>query len=240
VRVPPGAVFRSHLVPLGKEALFELEVSNERTRETLLQDRVESVAGDGHPVQVDLSAYAGEQLKIALSCPEDAGMWAAPQILTDGEWLQPYPLPASVAGQLQALDGVKVGETIELLGYTLNSPRLRPGERVHIDLYWRAVQNVETDYTVFVHLLDQDGTWVTGYDSWPVLRSFPTTLWPSDAVVVDRRAVELPADVPPGAYRLAVGLYDLDTLERLPITCAEGDPTPENSLVLPTALQVHK
>jgi hypothetical protein len=239
VRVPPGARFRSHLVPM-RETLFELEVSTASTRETLLRERVADVADDGRPAQVDLSAFAGQWVKITLRCPEGAGFWAAPQILTDGEWLQPYPLPASLAEQTQVLEGIQLGETIELLGFALHSPHLRPGESVQLDLYWHAMRKVQTDYTVFVHLLDKEGAFATGYDSWPALRSFPTTLWPSDAVVVDRRTVPLPADLSPGAYRLAVGLYDLDTLERVPITDAAGNPMLDSKLILPAVLHVRR
>jgi hypothetical protein len=40
-------------------------------------------------------------------------------------------------------------------------------------------------------------------------------------------------DVPPGQYRMAVGMYNPDSGARLPIVDAAGDRQPEGALVLP-------
>ncbi len=54
-----------------------------------------------------------------------------------------YPTSATFAGE------------IELLGY--NREQASAGE-IHLELAWRAQQEIAADYTVFVHLLNRDGT----------------------------------------------------------------------------------
>jgi hypothetical protein len=41
--------------------------------------------------------------------------------------------------------------------------------------------------------------------------------------VVDRKALLLPADLPPGQYTLVAGLYDLATLQRLTLSPSGED-----------------
>jgi hypothetical protein len=111
---------------------------------------------------------------------------------------------------------------IELLGYRLTSTSVKPGGTVRVDLYWHALQNVKVDYMVFVHLLDAQGNWVSGQDTWPVLSTFPTTLWTPDHVVLDSRSLALPDHLLAGTYTVEVGLYQLVTLTRLPVYDARG------------------
>ncbi|MBF8285548.1 MAG: rane protein of unknown function, partial [Anaerolineales bacterium] len=44
----------------------------------------------------------------------------------------------------------------------------------------------------------------------------PTTGWLAGEYVVDAHTLTLPGDLPPGAYRLFVGLYDPQSATRVP------------------------
>jgi hypothetical protein len=46
----------------------------------------------------------------------------------------------------------------------------------------------------------------------------PTTSWPAGSSVADNHGVLLPAGLPPGEYTLSIGLYELFTNVRLPVT----------------------
>jgi hypothetical protein len=74
---------------------------------------------------------------------------------------------------------------------------------------------METSYRVFVHLLDKQGNLWAQSDGEPVGWSRPTTGWAPGEVVMDKRTLEIPADVPSGSYTLVAGLYDLQASERL-------------------------
>ncbi|MFQ6000111.1 MAG: hypothetical protein ACE5LG_00405 [Anaerolineae bacterium] len=128
-----------------------------------------------------------------------------------------YPLEANFEGQ--AL----------LMGYALGQEMPSAGQMLHLELKWRALTSMETDYTVFVHLLDPSGHLVSQHDGQPVGGFDPTSSWAPGEEVSDRHG--LPLAVPPGDYQLRVGLYDAQTGERLQILDEEGSPEGEGVLV---------
>ena len=67
--------------------------------------------------------------------------------------------------------------------------------------------------TIFVHLLDQNGSIVAQQDRQSVLAD---TLQPGD-VFMQLHSIDLPADLAPGLYRISIGLYSSATGQRLPI-----------------------
>jgi hypothetical protein len=83
-----------------------------------------------------------------------------------------------------------------------------------LTLTWQAVEPVTDDYTVFVHILTEDQIKAGQLDSRPCSGDCPTDTWQPGEIVVDRYEIELSPDAPPGPYRLAVGLYVLDTGDR--------------------------
>jgi hypothetical protein len=85
-------------------------------------------------------------------------------------------------------------------------------------LFWASRAPVDRDYTVFVHLLRPGGEFVAAYDEQPRDGLYPTTFWERGELIVDAR--ELALDVPPGDYLLRVGLYDLESGERLALGAA--------------------
>ncbi len=108
-------------------------------------------------------------------------------------------------------------EVVDLLGYRLNSPILSSEENLQLDLLWQAVANIETDFTIFVHLLDEDGNLLIGYDSQPLNGQYPTSIWDKGEYVVDSVTLDT-VHLPPGNYWLEVGLYNAITGERVPVT----------------------
>jgi hypothetical protein len=103
------------------------------------------------------------------------------------------------------------GETLRLTGFQLDS--ITP-DRLNFILTWQTGQPLSTDYTVFAQLLDLDQNLVAGYDSPPVGGAYPTSTWLPNQTILDPRHIPLD-QVPPGEYRLIVGLYDPTTQQRL-------------------------
>ena len=107
------------------------------------------------------------------------------------------------------------GSTARLVGYDLASAETWPGGALDLTLHWQALTSTDRPYTVFVHLLDEAGN-IKGYgDSEPGGGAYPTTGWLQGEYLADRHTVTLAPDTPAGTYRLAVGLYDPATGERL-------------------------
>lgn len=113
---------------------------------------------------------------------------------------------------------------VRFLGYAVDPRDLHPGETVHLTLYWRAGFVGDKDYTVFVHLIDQEGRMWAGQDNWPQNGQFPTTLWMAGEFITDPYEIDLPSDIPPGEYQVEVGMYRLETMERLQIVAQDGQP----------------
>jgi hypothetical protein len=94
---------------------------------------------------------------------------------------------------------------------------LKPGERLRVDVAWHVLRDLGDNYTVFVHLVDQNGRLVAQHDDWPRQRFYPTVLWLPGEVVPDAYDVRVPDQAAPGIYRLSLGLYRLADLRRLPL-----------------------
>ena len=71
------------------------------------------------------------------------------------------------------------------------------------------------DYTVFIHLLDSEGHIQGQADSPPSAGTYPTSVWDAGEVIADLHTISLRPNLPPGEYRLAIGLYDPETGQRL-------------------------
>jgi hypothetical protein len=112
---------------------------------------------------------------------------------------------------------VRFGDVARLLDYDLASPvtGVAPGGTLDLTFHWQGLAFTERPYTVFVHLLDEAGN-VKGYgDGEPGDGAYPTTGWLPGEYLADLHTVTVAPDASPGAYRLAVGLYDPTTGQRL-------------------------
>ncbi|MBN1888183.1 MAG: glycosyltransferase family 39 protein [Thermoflexales bacterium] len=135
-----------------------------------------------------------------------------------------YHIPAESIVRVEPVYPIQVdfGAQIQLVGYDLDVLTYRPGETIHLNVYYRALQPMMTDYTVFTHLLGPDNPNAQGSlwsqdDSEPCRGGYATSLWTTDEIVADRFNLPIPADAPPGEYELTIGFYSLLTMERLPV-----------------------
>ena len=125
----------------------------------------------------------------------------------------------------------ELGGQIALVGYN-SSTSLASSDTLTLTLYWQAHQVPQGDYKVFVHLLDETGEIVAQDDTPPRGGRYPTRAWQPGDLVPDTHQLDLPAERPPGPYRLFVGMYQPETGERLPVIGPEG-PVPNDALLLP-------
>jgi hypothetical protein len=150
-----------------------------------------------------------------------AGMYA----LSDESEIQPLGQPLAI-GQVAVKDGVptepvdtgqpmgaEFGDQIELVGYSTH----QAAGVLAVTLYWRCIEPPETNYSVFVHLLDTEYQIVAQHDGQPQGNAYPTSVWDVDEVLADEHPLSLPPDLPAGDYQLRVGLYLPETGERLPV-----------------------
>ena len=128
---------------------------------------------------------------------------------------------------------VDFGAFVRYRGHGLGADTFWPGRPVYLQIYWQTLQPMDKDYTIFVHLRDADGNVVATWDG-PVSNSgdgnyYSTLVWQPGEYIRDERLLKFSeANLPPvgEGYRLWIGMYDLQSGERLPVTIgseAAGD-----------------
>jgi hypothetical protein len=108
---------------------------------------------------------------------------------------------------------VAVGNQLELAGYAVETA----ANTLQVHLAWRGLAGAAQDYTVFVQVVDPQGRRAAGIDLRPH-RNF-TTL-PAGEIMLTHYAIPLPANLPPAAYRLRVGLYYFAGNDRIELGAA--------------------
>jgi len=128
-------------------------------------------------------------------------------------YLSPRYTDVEVGGSPVAV----LGDEAVLLAYHREGP-LRHGATVHLTLDWQGLRPMETDYTVFVHVVDQDGTIWAQRDSMPVGGERPTSSWQPGELIEDRYELMIDVEGPREGYAVEIGLYDQRTGTRLPLS----------------------
>jgi hypothetical protein len=189
-------------------------------------------------------------------------------VIGDYQLTPTTPLPiGNYRLQLSVLNGTKVVGTIELPHRVVNvpvrangqwlmvvnaEPHTRFGEAIELRaadvsrrgnwlslwLHWYARQAPGVDTKYFVHLLDADGNVVAQDDGLHVKYTRPSSTWQADEMISD--LIELPLwNLKPGEYRIAVGLTDPDTGERLPTIDAAGNALPDSRYIFSEKIEIH-
>jgi hypothetical protein len=135
-------------------------------------------------------------------------------------WVLPVHKPAPPAGPRATFD-----QTIELLGAEMKNAQLT--------LYWRADAPVASDYSIFVHLLDEQGQLLGQLDGTPYANRYPLWAWQPGQIIQDQRDLAAAQVDLAQLHSVAVGIYDPATGQRLAAVDAEGNLLPDNAQIIP-------
>jgi hypothetical protein len=124
------------------------------------------------------------------------------------------------------------GDHIRLLGYRLSDETLTPGATLQVTLYWTALATMDTDYTVFVHLLGPEGILRGQEDSPPLDGTWPTSAWQPGELLVDRYEISVDPQAPLGVYMVRVGMYTWPSMAHLPVQTKADSSQRRNDLPL--------
>lgn len=134
----------------------------------------------------------------------------------------PELTPEQIAAIPHRVDADFTGE-MKLLGYDLETDTVLPGEAVRLTLYWQSQIQMDRNWSVFVHVVDDQRVIVAQRDRYPGEGTLATTLLHPGQTFADRYVIPLPAATySPAAAQIRVGLYDLLDGLRLPIV-GDGD-----------------
>jgi len=112
---------------------------------------------------------------------------------------------------------VTFGPNITLLAVVPPQNSVRPGELLPLSLIWRGKNTPPANYSVFTHLVDENGLIVAQRDSLHGGGNYPSGQWTPNTTFADTRVLQLPATAfAPAQAQLVVGLYNPATGERLP------------------------
>jgi hypothetical protein len=145
------------------------------------------------------------------------------------EYARIYQLPKPFAQPVAA----RFDESIHLRGVTVEQT---PGQLV-ITPSWDVRGPVAADYLLFLHLFNERGERVAQIDVPPNGAGAATSAWQPGEQIAVPLPMPLPADLPAGSYRVVLGLYDMATGARLPLTTGTAAPPElagEHALLLTT------
>ena len=112
----------------------------------------------------------------------------------------------------------RLGDEIEYLGYDVfPAHQITPGGVLELRMAWRAHDAIEANYSVFVHLLNDEGELIAQQDNWPVRGTRPTVTWEPGEIIADHYSLPIPLHTPPGRYKVYAGIYGAGTGERLSV-----------------------
>ncbi len=151
--------------------------------------------------------------------PEDADPYLSRHSLARqayelmGRWVDGYEIFAYAPPQTMVSPVVlhrSWTSGIEVRMLEANAFAVGRGETILLDLTFVAQRAVEDDLTLFVHLVSPAGATLTSRDGQPHYGGTPTLRWEPGEVIIERRAVQIPAPAAPGAYDIAVGWLEPD------------------------------
>jgi len=99
------------------------------------------------------------------------------------------------------------------------------------------VQPLDSDYKVFIHLLDGNRQIQGQCDAMPDSGEALTSGWQPRDVLADHYEIPLQRSAAAGTLQIEVGFYDPVTGERLSLL-RDGAPTGEDKLILPDTITV--
>lgn len=111
---------------------------------------------------------------------------------------------------------------ILLVAADFDADSVAAGGTLNVDLTWRALQEIDRDYTVFLQVIGPDGQLYGQVDSWPVQGTRPTSGWVVGETLSDTYNFYLDAERPSGTYSVIAGWYLLADMTRLPVVAGDG------------------
>ncbi|MGQ9552501.1 MAG: glycosyltransferase family 39 protein [Anaerolineae bacterium] len=223
----PGGEFETALWWVAKPGNSQ----NERLIYTLERDNNAAVLGEAMPlgglilsderVLRERSAWRVPRdiergvWRLVLRSPDDAGFRVDLGEIFAAGVERMYELPT-----VQVPLNARFEAGLRLVGADVAQLQVSGDDRIGLSLIWQCNAVIDESYTVFVHLVGEDGRVVVGADSIPGGGGRPTTGWLPGEVIKDEHLLDLGGGVPAGRYKLVAGLYqaDLPGYPRLPMT----------------------
>jgi hypothetical protein len=183
--------------------------------------------------QIDVSTWENLWIADRQSKP----IWKISFGSVDHVWVYGTPPEELAPGGPEYEMDFQLGRHIRLRKIRLDTETLTAGETLTIVPVWISDGEVEKSYKVFCHLQAQDGSLAAQQDGLPLNGIRPTPTWRDQEVMEDNYEVSLDKDFPAGEYELSLGMYDPESMKRLPAYGPTGERV-TNDRVIITSIQV--
>ncbi len=175
---------------------------------------------DAAPITYDGEAY---DWQFDLGTTPERVAWSTPKVETT---LPQTYIPLNYA----------IGEFAHLRGYRIEADHATPDGYIDLTLFWERVAPTAINYHIFIHLYDGD-TMRGQLDRQPVCDSVPTSTWQPGQIIRDRHRIFIEADASTGPVPLILGMYDLATMQRVPIATIDGEPVGDSMHITDVVIQ---
>jgi hypothetical protein len=118
-----------------------------------------------------------------------------------------------------------IGNVAQVLGYHLDSSHLHSDGVLDVTLYWDPTTRTDVPYSVFVHLFQPGVGSLAQRDTYPGGGNWATTVWDPGRPFVETFHLHVPPDaLPVTGGQILLGLYDRNTMARLPVSGHDAVP----------------
>jgi hypothetical protein len=112
---------------------------------------------------------------------------------------------------------VVIGDFTQFMGYDLVNLTWYRGQKMWLSLYWKPLLTPAVEYSIYLHLIDENGKVIAQWDGVPMQGAYPTSYWLPGESLLDYWVLKLPEDLPVANASLRIGIYDPLSGERLPV-----------------------
>jgi hypothetical protein len=126
------------------------------------------------------------------------------------------------------------GDQLELTGIEVSQVEAAPGDSITINLDWKVLRPMQQDWSIFLHLLEDDLSTLHGQGDGSFTHLGATLSlqdWLVGTTIYDQRTLTIDPDTPAGTYHLRVGIYSPDQGNRLGVTPGTADKTGDGVIV---------
>lgn len=165
----------------------------------------------------------------------DADLISGPPLpAVDGEGRPTYPAIGRVRVAPETMPVVTPTISLgNLAGFVDWHAALSSTNTLSVTVRWVALQPTERNIKVFFHVTDASGAMVAQDDHEPDGGWFPTPYWQPGDVISDTFTVAIPSGIKMEDVVFRLGMYDADSLERLPaVRIADGERLLDDMIVL--------
>ncbi len=189
------------------------------------QAELHALMGDAYRLWGIIQAYGEPRLEIYRrqdTAPAEVLQLTAPLSVT-----APYTIPFEIAS-VELLPpttptNYRFGDQLSLVGYRLPTTTVRVGQQLPLVLVWQGLPALSRDYTVFAQLLDANQRKIGQLDTALSCNAGPTSEWQVGETMPGYYQIPIFPEESPGVYQLVIGLYDSQSIGRLPLYAASGE-----------------